>query len=95
MLEELGQGGELFSILSRHGKLGEAATRFYVSSVVSTLAYIHGKLTIYRDLKPENLLLDEKGYIRVVDFGMAKVLKDGERTWTVCGTPECEYRLRP
>lgn len=90
LLLELGLGGELFSVLDREGKLGEDATRFYVSSVVLALSYIHSHQVLYRDVKPENLLLDTKGFLRLVDFGMAKDLSetDDARTWTVCGTPE-------
>ena len=47
---------------------------------------MHGHKVIYRDLKPENLLLDNAGYLKLVDFGFAKILHD--RTWTLCGTPE-------
>ena len=90
MLLELGQGGELFSLLEREGKLREQPARFYVASACCCLAHIHAHEVVYRDLKPENLLLGKDGYLKLVDFGMAKALSDSEdaRTWTVCGTPE-------
>lgn len=50
------------------------------------IAYLHSKNIIYRDLKPENLLLDAHGHIKITDFGFAKVVPD--ITWTLCGTPD-------
>jgi len=86
MLLELGLGGELFSLLAKKAPLSDKDAKFYASSVVSIFTYMHGQKVVYRDLKPENLLLDEKGFLKMVDFGFAKVVQD--RTWTLCGTPE-------
>jgi cGMP-dependent protein kinase len=49
---------------------------------------LHSSGIIYRDLKPENILIDEEGYLKLADFGMAKALKDNEKTMSFCGTPE-------
>eukprot|EP00965_Chrysotila_dentata_P195913 6177263-Pleurochrysis_carterae.AAC.5 len=51
-------------------------TRFYIAQVVSIFSYMHNMNVIYRDLKPENLLLDSEGYLKIVDFGFAKARVD-------------------
>ena len=79
-------GGELFSHLRRAQRFSADVTRFYLAIIVLALRYLHSFNIIYRDLKPENLLLDTRGYLKIADFGFAKVVDD--RTWTLCGTPE-------
>jgi len=56
--------------------------------VGSAFAFCHSKNIIHRDLKPENLLLTTQGYAKLTDFGFAKVVEPGARTYTLCGTPE-------
>lgn len=88
-LLELCLGGELFGLIqNKGGQLSEDATRFYTACVASMFAYMHSFDIIYRDLKPENLLVDKDGYLKLVDFGFAKELKDGSKTYTLCGTPD-------
>ncbi|CAO3594579.1 unnamed protein product [Absidia cylindrospora] len=86
MLLEYVVGGELFTHLRRAGRFTNDMTRFYASEIVLAIEYLHSKNIIYRDLKPENLLIDHQGHIKITDFGFAKTVID--RTWTLCGTPE-------
>jgi tRNA A-37 threonylcarbamoyl transferase component Bud32 len=84
---ELLQGGELFTHLRNRGKLTEQTARFYAATVVYAFSTLHAKKIAYRDLKPENLVMDTSGYVKLVDFGLAKQLLSG-KTWTLCGTPD-------
>jgi len=83
------QGGELFHHLRNYGKFPISIARFYAAEVVLALEDLHANNIIYRDLKPENLLLDGEGHVHLADFNLAKPeSNDSERTKTVCGTPE-------
>jgi serine/threonine protein kinase len=87
-------GGEIFSYLRKSRRFSEDVARFYAAEFVLILEYPHehqGGIA-YRDIKPENLLLDAEGHIKLVDFGFAKWLGTDEsgnpkRTHTLCGTP--------
>lgn len=79
-------GGELFSLLREEVRFGKQEASFYSSNVILALEYLHSCNVIYRDLKPENLLLGVDGYLKLTDFGFAKVIT--HRTYTLCGTPE-------
>ncbi|XP_058450023.1 cGMP-dependent protein kinase 1 [Malaya genurostris] len=81
-------GGDVWTILQKNKYFDERTARFMTGCVVEALEYLHNRNMIYRDLKPENLMLDEKGYIKLVDFGFAKRIGANQKTWTFAGTPE-------
>ncbi|KNC52951.1 AGC/PKA protein kinase [Thecamonas trahens ATCC 50062] len=77
-------GGELFTYLGNLGQFTKRMTVFFAAEIVLVLEYLHSLGIVYRDLKPENVLIDRDGHIRITDFGFAKYLDDS--TFTVCGT---------
>lgn len=99
MVMDFVEGGELFSLLRKSqvrwciaigGAKGQRfpnpVAKFYAAEVTLALDYLHSQGIIYRDLKPENLLLDRHGHLKITDFGFAKEVPD--ITWTLCGTPD-------
>mmetsp|Transcript_14170 Transcript_14170/g.2269 ORF Transcript_14170/g.2269 Transcript_14170/m.2269 type:complete len:103 (+) Transcript_14170:1915-2223(+) len=79
------QGKDLFEILRKIGIANEQQSKFYSACLILVLEYLHDRNILYRDLKPENVMVDEQGYLRLIDFGVSKILKD--RTFTTTGTP--------
>ncbi|RKP20780.1 Pkinase-domain-containing protein [Rozella allomycis CSF55] len=79
-------GGEMFTFLRRSQRFPNHVAKFYAAEIVLSFEYLHSKDIIYRDLKPENLLIDKNGHVKITDFGFAKFVP--EVTWTVCGTPD-------
>lgn len=67
------KGGDLSSLLEKHGYFQEKVARFYIAELVLAVEYLHNNGIIHRDLKPENILLDSAGHIKLIDFGLSKL----------------------
>mgnify|MGYP003732274055 FL=1 len=80
----------MFCHLQRLGKFAEPRARFYTAELVLALAHVHALGVVYRDLKPENVLLDARGHVRLTDFGLSKegVTLHAKGAHSFCGTPE-------
>ncbi|CAL8312900.1 unnamed protein product [Lota lota] len=88
MVMEFCSGGEVWTKLKEIGRFDEPIAVFCAACVVEAYAYLHKKNILYRDLKPENLMLDARGYVKLVDFGFAKDMVRGEKSYSFVGTPE-------
>ena len=82
------RGGELYKIFKSRKRLPEDAVRFYAAQICLAIGYLHSKGIMHRDLKLENILVDQDGYLRIIDYGLAKTLEESDVTKTFCGTPE-------
>ncbi|EGR27195.1 protein kinase domain protein [Ichthyophthirius multifiliis] len=90
-LLEFIQGQELFNVIRDIGLLSSWDSQFYVGSLILVVEYLHSSNVIYRDIKPENIMVNQKGYVKLIDMGTAKILKQNKgnitRTFTIIGTP--------
>lgn len=89
MLLEFVRAGDLFSLLDRHDHLPAKTASFYMVCIALGMDHLHQRLIVYRDMKPENVMIAADGYAKIADLGLAKKLKHATaKTFTVCGTPE-------
>jgi serine/threonine protein kinase len=90
MLVDYVERGELFYIMRQKGKFNEEEARFFAAEIFLALEYLHKKNIMYRDLKPENVLLGVDWHVKITDFGISKVFANNFdiKTFSMCGTPE-------
>ncbi|XP_049817221.1 serine/threonine-protein kinase S6KL [Aethina tumida] len=79
-------GGELYDLLKAYVTFPTELVKLYVAQIALALDFLHNAGVIYRDLKPENVLLDDDGNVQLIDFGLSKWLRHGATTKTICGT---------
>ena len=90
LVTEYISGGSLWDlIITDHSPLYEDQIRLYVAELVVILEYIHKNNCIYRDLKPDNILIDSEGHLKIIDFGLSKILDESKkRATSICGSNE-------
>ncbi|XP_027267966.1 serine/threonine-protein kinase SIK2 isoform X11 [Cricetulus griseus] len=87
LVTEYAKNGEIFDYLANHGRLNESEARRKFWQILSAVDYCHGRKIVHRDLKAENLLLDNNMNIKIADFGFGNFFKTGELLATWCGSP--------
>lgn len=78
----------MFYHLQKNGRFPEFLAKFYFAEILLGIEFLHSKNIVYRDLKPENVLIEVDGHIKLADFGLSKQFKRDERSFSYCGSPE-------
>lgn len=82
-------GGELFYYLRKVRRMTEDEARYCFVEILMGIQYLHSKKIIYRDIKPENIMIDKDGNLKIADFGLSRHgIKPSELAFTYCGSPE-------
>ena len=76
------KGGELYTHFLKNKRFPEEVVKFYATQIIIAIGHLHEKEIAHRDLKLENILIEEDGYLKIIDFGLAKILKDEDETMT-------------
>ena len=82
------RGGELYKVFQSEKRFSEETVKFYAVQIILAVGELHKKGIMHRDLKLENILVDERGYLKIIDYGLAKIIKGQELAMSYCGTPE-------
>ncbi|CAN7081437.1 unnamed protein product [Brassica oleracea var. botrytis] len=88
LVMEYVNSGELFDYIAEKGRLQEDGGRKFFRQIISGVEYCHRNMVVHRDLKPENLLLESKCNVKIADFGLSNVMRDGHFLKTSCGSPD-------
>lgn len=87
VIMEYASSGDLYDYIVQRGRLREDEARHFFQQIISGVEHCHNNLVVHRDLKPENLLLDSERNIKIADFGLGNIMRDGHFLKTSCGSP--------
>ena len=87
LIMEYCEKGELFNYIVKNKRLKENEASFFFYQIINGVEYLHNKNIVHRDMKPENLLLNQNNIIKIIDFGLSNYYDDGNLLSTLCGSP--------
>ena len=90
MVMDYVNAGDLYMYICKHKRFAEPVMKMWSAEIGVAVGYLHEVGVVFRDLKPENVLLDRNGHAHLTDFGLSRCIEtSGERLHTFCGTPYC------